>query len=175
MLLLENLQHIHERITVEHGSKIFYYPENTFKYFHGDFWPHWENCSLISMISLATGPLHVLTLLPGLSPLSFLLVDNFSSSWLRVSSLTPGLVVSLYHWLPPPWDFSFRASIPLRWNIHLHDYLINAFHLTVYKFHLGRSSSRQGPSVFYILGVYNSPDTLLLLSHFSRVQLCATP
>ena len=52
---------------------------------------------LLANYPLATGPLHVLTLLPGLSPLSFLLVDNFSSSWLRVSSLTPGLVVSLYH------------------------------------------------------------------------------
>lgn len=37
---------------------------------------------------LATGPLRLLTLLPGLSPLFFFLIDSFSSSWLKVTSLT---------------------------------------------------------------------------------------
>lgn len=92
MLLLENLQHIHERITVEHGSKIFYYPENTFKYFHGDFWPHWENCSLISMISLATGPLHILS--PLIRTVLFLSTNSSFFFILRIIFLRRASLIS---------------------------------------------------------------------------------
>ena len=53
-------QHIHERTIVENASHILYYYEDTFEYFHRGFWPHCENCCLISVLSLATGPLHIL-------------------------------------------------------------------------------------------------------------------
>lgn len=91
MLVLENLQHIHERIIVEYGSKILYYHENSFEYFHGDFWPHWENCGLISMISLATGPLHIL--LPLIRTALFLSTNSFFFS-LRIIFLRKASLIS---------------------------------------------------------------------------------
>ena len=92
MLVLENLQHLHERIIVEHGSKILYYHENSFEYFHGDFWPHRENSGLISMISLATGPLHIL--LPLIRTALFLSTNSSFFFSLRIIFLRKASLIS---------------------------------------------------------------------------------
>lgn len=77
---------------VKHVSKILYYHENNFEYFHGDFWPHWENCGLISMVSLATGPLHIL--LPLIRTVLFLSTNSSFFFSLRIIFLRKASLIS---------------------------------------------------------------------------------